>query len=151
MKKVSLLTLLLATATLLSASCSGQYGYFSIIFPHGYKYSRITSDYHVITKKNPVSGADVIDVAADVSLIGYHHPFIAGKVTAPSNLVEASNVVLGFFVLNVQDGDKHTGLREEEFSKWLKELGINEIIMLSPKEFASEKNPLIASGLLRIE
>ena len=150
-KKAFLLIFLLATATLLLASCSGQFGDFSVIFPYEYKYLRITSGYHVITKKNPVSGADVIYIDADVSLIGYQHPFIAGRVTTPSSLIKASNVVLGFFVLNVQDGEKQTGLKEKELSKKLAELEINEIILLSPREFASKKSPLINSRLLRIE
>ena len=151
MKKAILLIFQLSTGTLLLTSCPGKFGDFSVVFPNGYKYLRISGGYHVITKKNPVSGADIIYIDADVSLIGYQHPFIFGRVTTPSSLIEASNVVPGFFVLNVEDGGKQTGLKEKEWSKRLTELEINEIILLSPREFVSEKNPLIDSGLLRIE
>ena len=151
MKKAILLIFLLATGILLLTFCPGQFGDFSVIFPNGYKYLRISGGYHVITKKSPVSGADIIHIDADVSLIGYQHPFIVGRVTTPSSLIEASNVVLGFFVSNVQDGEKQTGLIEKEWSKRLTELEINKINLLSPRKFASKENPLINSGLLRIE
>lgn len=151
MEKTLIVFILFATTTLLSTSCSVQFGRSIVVFPCGHKYSSITSGYHVITRRDPVSGADSFYIFADVSLIAYHHPFIVGRITTPSIRLGPPNGELGYFVLNVQNGDKQTGLKEAELSRWLQAVGIDSIHLLSPGEFSSKKNPLVTSGFLTIE
>ena len=143
--------LYLIAITLISVSCSGKHGDFAVAFPNGYQYVRITNDYHVITSRNPVSGSNEIFVSANISIIGYHHPFIAGRVTEPTPLVETSEVVLGYFIVDVEDGSKQTGLSECEFWNKLRSLDLTRVDLMTPIDFASERNPFVASGLLRIE